>query len=84
MFFVATQPFLGNKRGSYGQSLSFVIRLTDPTSEVDVRSENKTWNVIDRETGDIVLVGRYTSFTLVANITVVADGKKHSFTVSHN
>ncbi|KAK2155671.1 hypothetical protein NP493_2054g00001 [Ridgeia piscesae] len=84
VFFVATQPFLGNKHGSYGQSFSFVIQLTDPTSEVDVMSENNTWNAIDRETGDIVLVGRYTRFTLVANISDVADGKKHSFTVSYN
>jgi len=61
-----------------------VIQLTDPTSEVDVMSENNTWNAIDRETGDIVLVGRYTRFTLVANISDVADGKKHSFTVSYN
>ena len=82
VFFVATSPFLGNKHSSYGQSLSFVIRLTEPALGINITTESDMGDVIDRETGDVILMGSYTSFTLVTNISVLADGKKYNYSVS--
>ena len=82
VFFVATSPFLGDKRSSYGQSLSFVIRLLDPAMDVNVTTGSGFGDVIARDTGDVILTGRYTNFTIVANISVVGDGRKHSLSVS--
>ncbi|KAI0234308.1 hypothetical protein LSAT2_015485 [Lamellibrachia satsuma] len=81
VFFVATSPFLGNKHSSYGQSLSFVIRLTEPALGINITTGSDMEDVINRETGDVVLMGSYTSFTLVTNISVLADGKKHNYSI---
>ena len=83
VFFVATSPFLGDKRSSYGQSLSFVIRLVDPAMDVNVTTGGGFGDVIARDTGDVILTGRYTNFTLVTNISVVGDGRKHSLSVNY-
>ena len=80
VFFVATSPFLGDKRSSYGQSLSFVIRHINPATDVNVT--NGFGDVIASDIGDVILTGSYTNFSLVTNISVVADGRKHSLSVS--
>ncbi len=67
-YFVATEVYLGDKRSAYSHNLSFALLQTVPIP-ADL-SPNVTFTVtnIPLTTGDVILGGRHTDFTLVASL----------------
>ena len=78
IYFSATPAFLGDKTGAYGQPLTFAIR-----SLPAIQSDNVTREYgVERDGGDIILEGALTPFTLVSNLSLPMDERRHNFTVS--
>lgn len=61
-YFVAPDAYLGDKRSAYGQYLNISMVLTLPTQNVSL--------IPVPTSGDVVIQGNYTSFTLVTSFPV--------------
>ena len=76
LYFMATSPFLGDKRGSYGQNISLTLAISLP--EVDA---NTTIDYINDTSGDVILVGNWTTYTLVNALPTLLSENRTTYLV---
>ena len=77
LYFTAPEAYLNDKRGAYGQNMSFALSQFIPELPV-----NTTADPLDVRSGDVILVGKWTTFTLVAPLNKTLSQTKTPFLVS--